>query len=211
MPLMSARDFTRHPPLPHSFFDRPADAVAPELLGKLMIRKSPEGVCVGRIVETEAYLSSHDPACHAHKGQTRKNSSMFGPPGNAYVYSIHACWCFNIVTEPETFASAVLIRALEPLCGIELMQARRGTEKLFDLARGPGRLCEALDVTKEFDGWDLSRKRSLWIADEGFIAPSPMLTSGRIGISLATELPLRYFYAGNRFVSGKRSTSQDKA
>jgi DNA-3-methyladenine glycosylase len=118
---------------------------------------------------------------------------------------IHAKWCFNTVTEPESCGSAVLIRAVEPLAGIELMQLRRGTETLLDLARGPARLCQALDITRELDGWDLTVRKSLWIADDGFRSDQPILAGPRIGISQATELPLRFYYAGNRFVSRRKN------
>lgn len=200
------------PPLPREFYDRDPAMVARELLGKLLIRRSPEGKCVGRIVETEAYLSVADPACHAHKGKTRRNASMFGLPGHAYVYMIHARWCFNAVTEAEHCGSAVLVRALEPLVGIELMQLRRGTEKLLDLARGPARLCQALDIIGQLDGWDLTRRKSLWIADdENDSAENIVVATPRIGISQAADLPLRFCYAENPFVSGRRLGKSKKS
>jgi DNA-3-methyladenine glycosylase len=194
-------------PLAESFYARDVIAVARGLLGRHLIRESPEGVASGRIVETEAYLPENDPACHAFCGRTRRNASMFGPPGRAYVYAIHSRWCLNAVAAPEGIACAVLIRAIEPLEGIDLMQARRGKEALLDLARGPGRLCEALAIDKALDGWDLTLGQTLWIAanrrglpDDADIAISP-----RIGVTSAHDLPLRYFVRGNRFVSGKRA------
>lgn len=196
--------YAQSPALPREFYDRDPAVVARELLGKLLIRRSLEGTCVGRIVETEAYLSSDDPACHAHRGKTRRNASMFGLPGHAYVYMIHAKWCFNTVTEAEHCGSAVLVRAIEPLRGIELMQQRRGTDKLLDLARGPARLCQALDITGQLDGWDLTQRKSLWIADDNFKAPGEIVATPRIGISQAADLPLRFCYAGTLFVSGRR-------
>lgn len=192
------------PALPREFYDRDPALVARELLGKLLIRRSPEGTCAGRIVETEAYLSADDPACHASKGKTRRNAAMFGPAGHAYVYMIHAKWCFNTVTEGENCGSAVLIRAMEPLAGIELMQLRRKTDKLLDLARGPARLCQALDVTRQLDGWDLTLRKSLWIADDGQQPAEQIMATPRIGISQAADLSLRFCFAGNRFVSGRR-------
>jgi DNA-3-methyladenine glycosylase len=201
---MAVRDYLNAPAIPREFYNREAQEVAPQLLGKLLIRRAPEGLCIGRIVETEAYLSRCDLACHAHKGMTRKNASMFGPPGHAYVYMIHAKWCFNAVTEPEQQASAVLIRAVEPLVGIEYMQVRRGTESLLDLARGPARMTQAFDITRALDGWDLTKRKTLWIADDGYATDQPMVALPRIGIKQATELPLRFAYAGNRFVSGRR-------
>src|SRR5690606_29404774 len=106
------------PPLPRSFYGREPALVARELLGKRLLRQSPEGLTSGRIVETEAYLSSNDPACHATRGQTRKNTTMFGPAGHSYVYMIHSRWCLNAVTETVGKPSAVLIRAIEPLDGL---------------------------------------------------------------------------------------------
>src|SRR5436190_14846866 len=129
-------------PLLQDFYARDPIAVARELLGKIVVRPTPEGLTSGRIVEAEAYLSSRDPACHASLGPNRKNAAMFGPAGRAYVYMIHARWCLNVVTEEVGVASAVLIRALEPLAGIPLMQERRGLDNLRDLARGPARLCQ---------------------------------------------------------------------
>ena len=112
--------------LGREFYLREPAVVARELLGKLMLRETSAGLCGGRIVEVEAYLSARDPACHASRGMTRRNASMFGPPGHAYVYMIHSRWCFNTVTEPMGTPSAVLIRAIEPLFGVELMRQRRG-------------------------------------------------------------------------------------
>jgi len=198
-------------PLPRSFYDRPVEVVARELIGKRLFRETADGLTGGRIVEVEAYLSAGDSACHAARGETRRNASMFGPPGRAYVYAIHSRWCLNAVTEPERTPSAVLIRAIEPLEGVEFMATRRGTDKLLDLARGPGRLCEALDVRRELDGWDLTLGEQLWIArdtrcrvpDEGIVV------TPRIGVTSAHELPLRFCLSGSRFVSGRRLSRGD--
>ncbi len=200
-------------PLARDFYARHPAIVARDLLGKLLITQTQDGAIVGgRIVEAEAYLSTRDSACHASHGRTRKNSTMFGPAGHAYVYMIHARWCLNAVTEDIGQGSAVLIRAIEPLVGIELMQARRGIEKLVDLARGPARLCQALDVTKRYDGWDLTLGRELWIADDArpFAnnqngAPLRIARSRRIGVTSAQHRLLRFFLAGNPYVSGRRS------
>ncbi len=193
-------------PLDRSFYDRPPAQVAGELLGKLLLHSSPLGLCGGRIVETEAYLAEGDSACHASKGQTRRNASMFGPPGHAYVYSIHAKWCLNAVTETSGYASAVLIRAIEPLFGVELMQARRPLSTPRDLARGPARLCAALDIDKEEDGVDLTGGGKLWIArDDSASKPIDVGVSSRIGVTSAQELQLRFYVRGNSFVSGPKS------
>src|SRR3954469_3729907 len=123
--------------LSREFYLRDPATVSRELVGKYLWRETSAGLCGGRIVEAEAYLSARDPACHASRGMTKRNRSMFGPAGHAYVYMIHSRWCLNAVTEPEGTPSAVLIRAIEPLVGIDLMHERRGTDIVRDLTRGP--------------------------------------------------------------------------
>ncbi len=194
--------------LGRTFYDRDVTLVARELLGAVIIHDSDAGRTAGRIVETEAYLPAGDSACHGARGRTRRNASMFGPPGHAYVYAIHARWCLNTVTEEEGRGCAVLIRALEPLAGIALMQQRRGMEKVLDLARGPARLCEALGIDRELDGWDLTQGEVLWIAaapaDTPPVTPTDVVISPRVGVTSAQELPLRYFVADCRYVSKRR-------
>jgi DNA-3-methyladenine glycosylase len=193
------------PPLPREFYDRDPVTVARELLGKCLLRETADGLCGGRIVEVEAYLSCRDSACHAARGQTRRNAVMFGPPGIAYVYTIHTRWCLNAVTEAEGVPSAILIRAIEPLEGLDLMHQRRRTEVVRDLTRGPGRLCEALAIERASDGWDLTAGRELWIAeDEQPLAKQHrIIRSARIGLSSAQKRLLRFYLANNRFVSGR--------
>lgn len=200
-------------PLGQSFYDRPTELVARELLGKQLVRAGDEGLRRGRIVEVEAYLSVGDPACHAARGRNRKNASMFGPPGTAYVYMIHARWCFNVVTEPEEVACAVLVRAIEPLEGHAHMHARRGVAETLDLARGPARLCEALDIDRQLDGWDLTRGERLWIAADPTFDPAAAQVgvSGRIGISAAQDLPLRFFLRDVAYVSGPKRLNRQAA
>lgn len=198
-------DYAAAPPLQRSFYDRPPAIVARELLNKILLHESPLGPCGGRIVEIEAYLASGDPACHAAKGQTRRNASMFGPPGHAYVYAIHAKWCLNTVTEPTGIGSAVLIRALEPLVNVELMQARRPLSTPRDLARGPARLCAALGVDRAQDGVDLTEPGVLWIVPSGSkLRAADIGQSTRIGVTSAHELELRYYLRGSPFVSGPK-------
>jgi DNA-3-methyladenine glycosylase len=193
--------------LSREFYLRDPAVVARELIGKRLWRRSSAGLCGGRIVEVEAYLSRRDPACHAARGMTRRNASMFGPPGRAYVYMIHHRWCLNAVTEPAGVPSAVLIRAIEPLVGLELMHQRRRTDIVRDLARGPARLCEALAIDRTHDGWDLTAGRELWIADDPDLDGRPLRVarSARIGISSAQRRLLRFYLAENRFVSGRLS------
>jgi DNA-3-methyladenine glycosylase len=124
-------------PMPQSFYDRDVVQVARDLLGMLLVRQTDEGTTIGRLVETEAYLAQGDTANHAHRGMTRRNATMFGPPGHAYVYAIHARFCLNAVTEPEDVASAVLLRAVEPLAGVDLMRARRRLEAVRKGVRPP--------------------------------------------------------------------------
>ena len=191
------------------FFDRDPAETARALLGKALCRRTPEGLTSGRIVETEAYLAEDDPACHANRGQTPRNAMMFGPPGRAYVYSIHARYCFNIVTEPTDRASAVLIRAIEPLEGLDLMHKRRQREKPVELTNGPAKLCEALAIDREQNGLLLSEAENLWIADDGPAVKTPtVMCSPRIGISAAQDLLLRFFWAENQFVSGTKKNAR---
>ena len=193
------------PPLPRRFYDRDVVEVARDLLGTILVSDSPAGRCTGRIVETEAYLASDDPASHSHRGPNRKNATMFREPGLLYVYTIHARFCMNVVTEPHGTASAVLLRAVEPLEGQQLMQSRRGIDKLLDLARGPARLCQAFQVDRQLDGWDLTLGERIWIERPAGAANLPAIAvSPRIGVTSAHDLPLRFFYPDNPFVSGPR-------
>lgn len=199
-------------PLPQRFYDRDVAVVARELLGKILVRRSRDGLCFGRIVETEAYLATGDTASHSFRGQTKKNATMFGPPGFAYVYSIHSRYCMNAVTESSGRASAVLIRAVEPLSGMQVMKQRRGTNKVLDLCRGPARLCEAMDVDRALDGWNMSRGSRLWIANHDSVADAVfrITTSTRIGVTSAKETPLRFFIDGSPFVSGLKRLHETK-
>jgi DNA-3-methyladenine glycosylase len=152
----------------------------------------------GRIVEVEAY-DHEDPASHGFRGRTERNASMFGPPGHAYVYRSHGIhWCLNFVCEDEGIANAVLVRALEPTHGLEVMRERRGLDDPRLLCSGPGRLCQALGVTREHDGLALDRPPFELLAAE---APVEVVSGPRIGITRATELPWRYAEAGSRFLS----------
>jgi DNA-3-methyladenine glycosylase len=178
------------------FFQRSAESVAPDLIGVRMLVDGVGGV----IVEAEAY-DARDPAAHSFRGPTKRNASMFGPPGHAYVYRSYGLhWCFNIVCGERPDGSAVLVRALEPTDGVEIMCARRGAEDRRLLCAGPGRLCQALAITGELDG------RALAAAPFAFLAPPRAVTvaSGRrVGISVGVETPWRFGLAGSPYLSRK--------
>jgi DNA-3-methyladenine glycosylase len=168
--------------------------VAPELIGVTLLV---DGVG-GRIVEVEAY-DHEDPASHGYAGRTERNATMFGPPGHAYVYRSYGVhWCLNLVCEDEGVANAVLVRALEPTHGLDQMRARRGQDDQRLLCGGPGRLCQALGVTRAHDGLPLDRPPFELRAREG---PVEIVAGPRIGITRAAELPWRYVKAGSRFLS----------
>lgn len=181
--------------LPSGFYGRDPRVVAYELLGKLIVRQR-DGLNqqIGRIIETEAYLGPHDLAAHSAKGLTARTKVMFGPAGHAYVYLIYGLHhCLNVVTQAEGQASAVLIRALEPISGIDLP------------CHGPGRLCKALNITRELNGCDLNGP-DLWLADAPAIAHEDIIYGPRIGIDYAgqwVKAPLRYCIAGHPKLSRK--------
>jgi DNA-3-methyladenine glycosylase len=199
------------------FFNRDPRRVARALLGKLIVRKTPRGILAGRIVETEAYLGQNDAAAHSAAGRTARNSVLFGPPGHAYVYFIYGNhYCLNVSCLPDGVAGGVLFRALEPVAGIKQMAEARGIEisKETDLGQisflkkissGPGRMSEALQVTRARDnGKSLVSPRSdLRIVDDGYRVHRVVITP-RIGIVKSAEQPLRYIIGGNPFVSGTR-------
>ena len=205
-------------PLPRSFYDRDPREVAPALLGKLLVRREGRKRLAGRIVEVEADLGADDLAAHAAAGPTERNAVLYGPPGHAYVYFIYgAYFCLNVSCMREGDAGCVLIRALEPASGIDEMAAARGVEfsrepavaELKKLTSGPGRLCDAFDITRERDnGKDLTSGRSdLQIVDDGAPWP-PVLVTARIGITKDEHLPLRYIINGNPFISGTKGQNE---
>jgi DNA-3-methyladenine glycosylase len=191
--------------LDRAFYAQPTLRLAKSLLGKHLVHDSEAGRISGWIVEVEAYLYRNDPACHAARGMTNKNRSMFAQPGTLYVYCIHSCWCMNVVSEIEGRGAAVLIRAIEPIEGIEAMMRHRGIADRVALTSGPGKLCEALGLHRLHDGIDLVAHDSLWIEQPAASPRFRMARSTRIGIRQGTELLYRYFVDGNRFVSGRAS------
>jgi len=179
-------------------------ALARWLIGKAVVREMPEGQVSGRIVETEAYLVG-DAASHAYRGQTGRNRSMFLDRGFAYVYLAYGTsFMLNVASETAGVGEAVLIRALEPLSGISMMERHRGTTNLRDLARGPGRLAQALGIDRALDGVDLCAPGPLWLGQDAH-EPGEIGTSIRIGITKDADRPLRFYRRGSRFVSGPKS------
>ncbi len=243
---MPSRAIARLAPLPRSFYARDARQVARDLLGKLLIRREPTGVerlLAGRIVEAEAYLGAVDPGAHAYRGQTPRNAVLFGPPGHAYVYfSYGSHYCTNVSCHPPGEAGCgVLLRALEPVCGLATMAAHRGLtlfaadphashphaahphaahpgaahpgaaqpgrSQLRLLTSGPGRLSQALGITRQRDNaCDLcSPASALYIADDGHI-PAAIAATPRINVTRAPLDEWRFLIPGNPFVSGKKHT-----
>jgi DNA-3-methyladenine glycosylase len=208
--------------LPRSFYELRPTLVAPRLLGKLLVHRTKAGVLVGRIVEVEAYLGPHsdppDPAAHSHRGPTPRNLVLFGHAGYAYVYSIYGQYfCMNVSCETKGQAGCVLIRALEPVAGLEQMIENRGlhwsdplTERIApQLTSGPSRLCQAMAILRSsHNGLDLTNARSAFqIRDDGFTVSESLVTA-RIGINpsnAALDWPLRYAVPGHACVSGPKS------
>jgi len=208
----------RTTPLSYAFYDRDPRKVARALLGKLLIRKLPGKILSGRIVETEAYLGEDDLAAHSAAGKTDRNSILFGPPGYAYVYFIYGnYYCLNVSCLPDGVAGGALFRAMEPVAGINEMAKARGIDLsvaggaenvalLRRISSGPGRMCEALGVTRERDNGKsfVNTRSDLRIVDDGYRV-SHVVVTARIGITKSADRPLRYVIRGNPFVSGARS------
>lgn len=196
--------FVRSPlKLPRAFYEQTTIDVAKQLLGKYLVRKHPQGDTIGRIVETEAYIGPQDLACHASKGRTARTEVMFGQAGHAYVYFIYGFYnMLNLVTGKKDYPAAVLIRAVEPVSGIDLMRSRREVDKLRDLASGPGKLCQAFGIDRSLNGADLC-DGVLYVEDRGDPAPKFNATP-RIGVDYAGKWknkPYRFLIRGSEFVS----------
>jgi DNA-3-methyladenine glycosylase len=198
------RGIKRAAQLPVRFFSQPAEIVARELLGGLMVSEIGGVRTVGRIVETEAYLGRDDPASHGYQlRRNARNEALYGPPGQWYVYlsyGIH--WCANLVCWSEGMGSAVLLRALEPLEGLEVMRRRRATADDRMLCSGPGKLCQALGITRVLDGQPMAQSLVKVLQRKG-PGETVVTATPRIGISKAAEWPLRFVVAGSRWVSRK--------
>lgn len=198
-------------PLPASFYEPSAELVAPKLLGHFLLRRGPDGAWAGGpIVEAEAYLAN-DPACHGFRRETARNRSMYGPPGRAYVYFIYGNYfCFNAVCARNGVAEAVLIRAIEPVFGEEWMRRNRPVAKERELTSGPSKLCLALNIERRLDGVDIcSLESGLVIARnpdvQRFVRErGAVITTTRVGLSVAEHMPLRFYLEGSDFVSTRR-------
>jgi DNA-3-methyladenine glycosylase len=189
--------------LDRNFYQNDPKSVAKSLLGQLLVSTIGGKRAAGIIVETEAYLSEDDSAAHGYRGRNNKNASMFGPAAMAYVYPIHARYCFNCVTQSPGQPSAVLVRALEPITGTKIMQQRRSTTDQKNLCSGPAKLCEALAIDKVIDGWNLTSRRKVWIESADYKVAEIKITP-RIGVTSAKEALLRFVVAGNEFASGPK-------
>jgi DNA-3-methyladenine glycosylase len=188
--------------LPRSFYQRPTLTVAEDLLGKILVRRWRKNLLAGRIVEVEAYLGDEDPASHAFRGRTPRNDVMFWNGGHLYVYFTYGMhYCANIVTEKEGRGCAVLLRALEPLEGMEAMARARGSRGTGNLCNGPARLCQAFRIARPLNGADLCGA-TVWIAENRHSPPrGPIRTSPRIGITSGTRERWRLFLADSPFLS----------
>jgi DNA-3-methyladenine glycosylase len=190
------------PPLSREFYDRDTERVARDLLGAVLECDTPEGITAGRIVETEAYLGEHDLACHAAAGRTSRTAPLYGPPGIAYVYLIYGMyWCFNAVTRAEHEPSAVLVRAIEPISGIELMRRRRPkVRRDVDLTNGPGKLCLALGIDARHN-WSRLDQPPLIVRHGEPLSDRDVTVTPRIGITQSADWPLRWFVTESPYVS----------
>lgn len=187
--------------LPRNFYERTPDTVARELLGKILVRRVNSEILSGKIVETEAYYGENDPASKAYKGKKKFNAPMFSIVGKTFIYMVHGNWLLNIVAHPKGSVGAVLIRAVEPIQGLETMKKNRNAKSIYELASGPGKLTKALAITKELNGVDVTRKNSPLIVVEGEKKIFEVCSSRRVGVKFDLPQELRFFIKGNKFVS----------
>jgi DNA-3-methyladenine glycosylase len=196
-------------PLPRGFYARPTEDVAVDLLGSVLYRRTGDQVLAGRIVEVEAYGGDEDPGSHAYRGRTERNATMFTAPGHLYVYrTYYTQICMNVVCETEGVPGAVLVRALEPMQGLHVMERNRGGRSGVELCNGPAKLCQALNITLTDDGVDLTGQL-IWI-EEGDRRIGEIAVTTRVGLSRGIEAPLRFFLSGNRYVSPGKPSGGDK-
>lgn len=192
--------------LPRSWYARPAPDLARSLLGTILVRREGAAELRGRIVETEAYTGEQDPGSHAYRGPTRRTQVMFGAAGHLYVYLTYGMHhCMNVVSDGVGVAGAVLLRAAEPLAGIEFMQVRRGGRTGTDLCNGPAKLCQAFGITRSQNGVDLLGDE-IWIECPS-LSTVEIAVSTRVGLTAGKELPLRFYFPGNPYVSRGRPSA----
>lgn len=194
----------RNKVLPRSFYERNTLTVAQDLLGKILVRRVDALTLTGRIVETEAYRGADDPASHAYRGRTKRNAVMFGDAGVAYIYLVYGLnFCLNTTTERVGKAGAVLIRAIEPLHGLETMLKNRpaAIRQITSLTNGPGKLCQAMRITQDLNGIDLTVNSELTICEGDSRVPFSLKATSRVGVRKAFRRRWRYFANDNQFVS----------
>ncbi|MHB1462349.1 MAG: DNA-3-methyladenine glycosylase [Armatimonadota bacterium] len=186
-------------PLPVYFYLEPTVEVAQALLGKILVHHTELGPIAGIIVETEAYCQN-DPACHASRGLTARNAAMFGPPAHAYIYQVHTHLMLNAITQPEGIGEGVLIRAVEPVLGVELMRTDRQVDDIKKLCSGPGKLAKAFGLVKQQNGSSLL-SGALTLHDAAAVPPGQICSGTRIGISQGQEYPWRFWIQRSAYVS----------
>ncbi len=193
-------------PLPKKFYLRDSLSVAKKLIGKILVRRSGKNLIAGIIVETEAYMGDLDPGSHAYKKFTERNKIMYDTGGLVYIYFIYGNYfCFNVVCREEGIANAVLIRAVEPIEGIGLMEAnRKNIKNPFDLTNGPAKLCMAFDIDKKLYGRDLTNDKEIFISESFKKTKFDIVISKRIGLSKGADLPYRFFIKDNPYVTKHR-------
>jgi DNA-3-methyladenine glycosylase len=183
------------------FYERDPALVARELLGKILVRRLNSQILCGKIVETEAYYGENDPASKAYKGRKTFNELMFTDVGKTFIYMVHGNWLLNIVTHPKGDVGAVLIRAVEPLQGVEIMMKNRGVRDVSALTSGPGKLTKALAITKKLNGLDVTKEDSELTVAEANLESFEVGYSHRIGVKFDLPQELRFYIKGNKFVS----------
>jgi len=187
--------------LPREFYERAPALVAKDLLGKVLLRKLNSEILSGKIVETEAYYGEKDPASRAYRGRKMFNELMFMDVGKTFIYMVHGNWLLNIVAHLKGGVGAVLIRAIEPIQGIEIMRKNRNVKDIRNLTSGPGKLTKALAITKELNGIDVTRRNGQLVVVEGERGSFEVCSSHRIGVKVDLQQKLRFFIKGNKFVS----------
>lgn len=196
--------------LERKFYEGDPAAVAKALLGKILVRKVDSKILSGKIVETEAYYGERDPASRAYKGRMKFNELMFAEPGRTFIYMVHGNWLLNIVAHFKGEVGAVLIRAVEPILGIEVMVKNREVENFHSLTNGPGKLSKALAITKDLNGIDVTKRKSELRVTEGKEEEIEISSSHRIGVRVDLPQELRFFIRENKFVSRARRNPRRK-